>query len=138
MFKVKTSELIGPALDWAVAKCEGELDTDIRINRVVSKAAVLDGPHGVVSMRTGDYLRYSVDWCQGGPIIEREGIGFFCNRTAATGARFTPDAGADWRAFALNKHGVHYFGPTALIAAMRCWVASKLGAEVDVPGDLLK
>lgn len=63
-------------------------------------------------------------WMQGGEIIEREGIGFFCNRTTATGARFTPDAGADWRAFALNKHGVHYFGSTPLIAAMRLGVWS--------------
>ena len=28
-------------------------------------------------------------------------------------------------------------GPTPLIAAMRCYVASKLGDEVNVPEDLL-
>jgi hypothetical protein len=32
----------------------------------------------------------------------------------------------------------HYFvGPTPLIAAMRCYVASKLGDEVEVPEELL-
>lgn len=29
-----------------------------------------------------------------------------------------------------------YFGPTPLIAAMRCYVASKLGDEVEVPEEL--
>ncbi len=28
-------------------------------------------------------------------------------------------------------------GPTPLIAAMRCYVASKLGDEVDIPEELL-
>ena len=32
----------------------------------------------------------------------------------------------------------HAFGPTPLIAAMRCFVASKLGDEVDVPDELIK
>jgi hypothetical protein len=29
-------------------------------------------------------------------------------------------------------------GPTPLVAAMRCYVASKMGDEVDVPEDLLQ
>jgi hypothetical protein len=29
-------------------------------------------------------------------------------------------------------------GPTPLIAAMRCYVASKMGDEVDVPDELVK
>lgn len=29
------------------------------------------------------------------------------------------------------------YGPTPLIAAMRCFVASKLGDEVEVPDELL-
>ncbi len=73
----------------------------------------------------------------GMPIIEREGIGFFCNRTMKMGVRFKPNAGADWRAFAFNKHYVHHFGPTALIAAMRCYAISELGPEVEVPDELL-
>jgi hypothetical protein len=34
------------------------------------------------------------------------------------------------------KHDDEFFGPTPLFAAMRCYVASKLGDEVDVPEDL--
>lgn len=112
--KIKTSELIDGPLDWAVELAEG------------------------IDVAPGNQRPYSTDPAHGHPIIEREGIGFFCNRTAEVGARFNPDAGADWRAFAYNKHGTHYFGPTSLIAAMRCYVASKLGDEVDVPEELLK
>lgn len=128
--KIKTSELVGAALNWAVAQCE---------NRNVTLMRNSDGslfPQPVWANGI-EQLNYSTFWAQGGPIIEREGIGFFCNRTSAIGARFRPDAGADWRAFALNKHGTHYYGSAALIAAMRCYVASKLGEEVDVPEELI-
>jgi len=33
-------------------------------------------------------------------------------------------------------HDEGVYGPTPLIAAMRCFVASKLGEEVDVPQEL--
>ena len=60
--KVKVSELTGAALDWAVAKCEGDysitIDTDIDGTKRVNYG--------------GMYPEYSNDWAQGGPIIERE------------------------------------------------------------------
>ena len=65
------------------------------------------------------------NWSQGGPIIEREGI------------QITPG----WSAI-IHKNifidGLECFmqGPTALIAAMRCFVASRLGEEVEVPEEL--
>ena len=115
MKTIKVAEATERQLDWLVARIEGD-------------ELPKDGGKG---------LDYSTDWALGGPIIEREGIGFFCNRTAAIGARFTPDAGADWRAFALNKHVLHYYGSTPLMAAMRCYVASKLGDTVEVPEELV-
>lgn len=124
--KIKTSELQGAALDWAVAKCEG-LDGE-----------TLDPLTWRYTAYPSRCYNYSTDWAQGGPIIEREGIGFFCNRTAKVGARFKPDAGADWRACPYNKLMEHHFGPTPLISAMRCVVASKLGDEVEVPNELVK
>ena len=128
MKTIKVSEATGAVLDWMVCS-------------VQHPEATMSATH--VWLPAGDaeddFLieRTSTDWAQGGALIEREGIGFFCNRTTATGARFTPDAGADWRAFALNKHGVHYFGPTPLIAAMRCFCASRLGDEVEIPKELM-
>ena len=67
----------------------------------------------------------STDWAQGGPIIEREVICIGSGMDAST-----------W--YANKGCGQHHrFGPTPLIAAMRCYVASKLGAEVEVPDELV-
>ena len=78
----------------------------------------------------GPELRYSTDWAQGGPIIEREGIS-----TVSQGD------GHEWIAslwdYETEDWRLHTTGPTPLIAAMRCFVASKLGDEVDVPDELL-
>lgn len=65
----------------------------------------------------------STDWSQGGPIIERECIAIKAIATEPV----------HWRA------GFYYQikGPTPLIAAMRCYVASKLGDEVEIPEELL-
>ena len=70
---------------------------------------------------------YSSDWAQGGPIIEREGI----NLRALSGAL--------WEAETWSAEGGQYLldGPTPLIAAMRCYVASVLGDEVEVPNELV-
>lgn len=113
--KIKTGELLGAALDWAVAKCEGHT-----IN-------LLD----VKGQRFMRLHRYSTDWSQGGPIIEREQISIEYGR-----AEFI----TDWIAYKLyppfedNPEG----GPTPLIAAMRCYVASKLGDEVEIQNELLE
>jgi len=98
---MKTSELTGGALDWAVAKCE-------------------DFP-----VRNGfddNCPEYSTNWEQGGPIIEREKLEIAWFNSA-------------W-CCSTSHSGDLYYGPTPLIAAMRCYVASKLGDEVDVPDEL--
>ena len=70
----------------------------------------------------GKGLDYSTDWAQGGPLIEREGISIYCMTS-------------DWSA-AYNPSGATQDGPTPLIAAMRCYVASKLGDTAEVPEEL--
>lgn len=73
---------------------------------------------------------YSTDWAQGGQIIESENIGLVCQQPYSTrrcSYRQTPDGGV-----------FYYYGPTPLIAAMRCYVASKLGDEVEIPEELTK
>jgi len=116
--KIRTNELTGPALDWAVAKCE--------IGKPIG--SFLDG---VVAHPSYNNFHPSTDWAQGGPIIEREGIYLRANDTAT-----------EWKAGALSinrydeKPGYLYTGPTPLIAAMRCYVASKLGDEVEIPEEL--
>jgi hypothetical protein len=105
------ASLEGAALDWAVAKCEGLVNED-----------GLD----VGFIRDGAFIP-STDWLQGGPIIELEGI----NLRALSGAL--------WEAETWSAEGGQYLldGPTPLIAAMRCFVASNLGDEVEVPSDLM-
>lgn len=122
--KTKTSELQGAALDWAVATVEGYTELHRMENRWGHEPHLAMHPprreYGVVEMWQ---LGFSTDWSQGGPIIEREKISLtpFPNYWEAQGA------GVHYRDDALQT------GDTPLIAAMRCYVASKLGDEVEVP-----
>jgi hypothetical protein len=113
---MKTSELIGTALDWAVAKIES------------SRNLALDETSRLILLDQAGYgYNPSTDWSQGGPIIEREAI------------QITPDEyKGTWTAYMTNG-GEPYEceGPTPLIAAMRCYVASKLGDTVELPTELL-
>ena len=112
---MSVSELTGAALDWAVAKCE----QDGSVNS-----------HGALWFllwrdRYNQWM-YSTNWAQGGPIIEREGIAL--QRWLECG----------WLADTWNfKFATgHSQGPTPLIAAMRCYVTSKFGDEIEIPKEL--
>lgn len=115
--KIATKDLIGPALDWAVDSCK----------KGRSKF-LLEPVRWVPAWSMGGCgLNFSTDWSQGGPIIEREWIDVL------------RDAG-HWTALktrTVDHPHLRISGPTPLIAAMRCYVASKLGDEVDVPEELL-
>ena len=115
--KMNTIDLRGAALDWAVAKCEGiEVEyIDDSITR-----CLLIKPLG-----SGRYSP-STYWAQGGPIIEREKIRLDTTWNYEDG---------HWAA-RIDSVGGWWEGDTPLIAAMRCYVASKLGDEVDVPEEL--
>ena len=104
---MKTSELTGAALDWAVAQAEGKTWAVWRF----------------VEWHSDGDLNYSTDWALAGPIIERECISLFnCY------------GDSEWSA---NTEGYEYHATTPLEAAMRCYVASKLGGEVEVPEELM-
>lgn len=113
---MKTSELTGAALDWAVAKCEG-------ITEDIQHWCLYDDY--MTSIGTDIRFSPSTNWAQGGPIIEREEISL---RDPCS-----VNMGDDWEAVC---GGYHRNGPTPLIAAMRCYVASKLGDEVEIPEGL--
>ena len=132
---MKTSELTGKALEWAVAKCEGRLGSD-RVY-ISNTCTIAEGklPEGVITAPESVYdidvgcLRYSTDWAQGGPIIEREKLHL---------SEFEGHWTADWYAPKdSKKDGASLGGSTPLIAAMRCYVASKLGYDVEIPKELL-
>jgi hypothetical protein len=128
MFKNrKTSELTGAALDWAVAKClDGKVSiTDERGGWLVVFQPRTRGATGGGSPFPPMFFNPSTDPSQAYPIIEREKI--------AT----DPDADDGQWAASTRDAPCYWVGPTPLIAAMRCYVASKLGDEVEVPKELL-
>ena len=123
--KIKTSELIGPALDWAVAKCEGHKPVFTRHWVTPSHP---EGPRRVCVPAPSWVQPFepSANWAQGGPIISREAHNLFKH-----------NGGTEWCcACYVPRDGytaiVTADGPTPLIAAMRCYVASKLGTVVEV------
>ena len=103
--KIKTQELTGAALDWAVAKCEGFEPFTDGISWIID----IEGAYQPLP-------KYSSDWSQGGPIIEREKIALVVYWNG--------------RWVAEPEEAVESVGPTPLTAAMRCLVARKIGVEV--------
>jgi hypothetical protein len=118
--KIKTNELIRAALNWAVAKAEG--GTNFWSDGIATHWIKLRGEDRALSGGWAQAYLPSTDWAQGGPIIERERI------------ELEHDGFIWW---ARIKADEDYSGPTPLIAAMRCYVASKLGDEVEIPEELL-
>lgn len=132
--KLKTAELIGQALDYAVAVCEGGT---FRMHTMRSyepvTVPVMHWPNGYW-VELCD-LAYSSDWSLSGEIIEREEIELL------KWAREGWEAKATNYSFLNTPQETDVFaeghGPTPLVAAMRCYVASKLGDEVEIPDELL-
>jgi hypothetical protein len=118
--KMKTQDLTGSALNWAVAKCNGFVPFSAKDN--TGERIMIDLGESTMYLQ---HYRPSTNWSQGGPIIEQEGIAAIPNGRGAWEAELR---GGD-----ADDHG---YGPTPLIAAMRCYVASKLGESVDVPEEL--
>ncbi len=144
MVEVLTRELDGLALDWVVAKCEGLLTPAGRLTDEYCDSLRHDSDGGVSS-----------DWSQGGPIIQRERIELcsYSNDGVDTAFRSMGDERGNysheeeyvisvpevvvWTAWV--KYGSYkQDGPTPLIAAMRCFVASRLGDKVEVPRKLVQ
>lgn len=136
--EVKTADLVGAALDWAVAHSTKAwtwahewfptMTLDPTFRGVSDNA-----PGGRVRLVPNNPMRQdsqefspSTDWSQGGPLIEKHQV---C----------TGWAGDKPLAFTRNtkySEGVTV-APTLLIAACRAIVASVLGETVSVPKELL-
>jgi hypothetical protein len=123
---MKTAELKGAALDWAVAKAEGHSFTagdggwysDERINHRVWTLL----PEIADNYECECYSP-STNWALGGVIIEREKIALHFNGDSP----WVGECG--W---------ARRDGATPLEAAMRSYVAVKLGDDVEIPEELLK
>lgn len=137
---MKTSELSGAALDWAVIAANEKTFDEGRVVKVCRREATapawieLENSPGSAPY----FHRYSpsTDWAQGGPIIERENI--FTYPSHLLGHGFSA---SKWKHPIDVKIGNEFickvdYAPTRLIAAMRCYCASKLGDEIEIPEEL--
>jgi hypothetical protein len=119
--KINVSKLTGPALNWAVEEAQGYGDTYLRFWRQGGDKRFT---HCLV-MRN-----YAEHWSESGQIIEREKICLIIGHSGV------------WLAYSLQNYidepKFMKDGPTALIAAMRSFVESKLGDFVEVPDDLME
>lgn len=133
--KVETQRLTGAALDWAVAVALGWDDiliTDYD-DPVLPDEVFFDKEkslNGVVLVEPGIIWRPAAKWAQSGPIIDQMEKGhFFFLENNCPGCHC---------AYSETEHtNTHGLGPTLLIAAMRCYVASKLGDEIEIPEELV-
>jgi len=124
---IQVKDATGSVLDWMVAKCESTLGYYVQPNE----------KRGTTEWKViPQTRRYSTNWTQGGPIIDRE-IGNLWKHN-----KLDPNEPDVWTAAAYCKAPdgtLLYYedGPTPLIAAMRCYVTSKLGDEIEVPEELI-
>lgn len=119
--KVKAGDLTGVALDWAVDAAETGDPMRVEYKKDGSGVWMLFDKHNMYAPNGPQ--KFSTDWKLAGPIIARERMSFSdCIDCFA----------------AASKKARTMYGPSHLIAAMRCYVAAKLGDEIEVPAELAK
>ena len=127
----KSTELSGRALDWAVAEILGyKLVTD-GISQLLERGSEL-----LLLGQSTSPLAFSpsTPGKLGSQIIEDALISLIAP-TSSNDGRGRVECITYWTAQIGGGHLV--MGPTAFVAAMRCFVLSKRGATVDVPSQLL-
>ena len=117
--KVKVSEAKGQVLDYLVAQAMG-----MKIYRSKS-GRWMTANYGEFNHRHGTpWFEPTRNWGYGGLIIEKEKIAL-------------DTWGEEWLATRIEGSAIsEAIGPRPLIAVMRCYVASKLGDEVEVLDEL--
>ena len=133
--KIKVSEATERQLDWLASLALGHSPKQNMHSHGMLWEGLWESTPNTVTREYRRLPRYSTDWSQGGPIIERM---FSLGLRLHTNEFMPRKDGPLLIAASLNgdAHAGFYFGPTALIAAIRCDVASKLGDEVEVPEEL--
>lgn len=111
---MKTNELEGAALDWAVAHSEVAEFYMVGDNLCVNWGDTFD-------VRLTDYSP-STNWAIAGPIIDRE--------------RIAVEPSEDDGLWEATSAWHRCSGETPLIAAMRAYVTFKLGTKIELPKEL--
>ncbi|WP_085590823.1 DUF2591 domain-containing protein [Pseudomonas sp. B14(2017)] len=127
LIEVKTADLAGEALGWAVGKAEG-LDLQLAppgYNGVPWRVFALY--RAAVTERNERFNPWE-DWALGGPLVGKRMVSLHCPQS-------TDDIWAGW--VITDKGEFCQAGENALIAACRAIVAAKLGDTVQVPKELM-
>jgi len=141
--QVAVESATGVVLNWMVAQCEGFPSTIWHSVPMPEDYTCHCGLYVHPAHRNWkaihiedcpEQYRYSTDWAQGGPIIDREIHNLFKWNQIEPGPEI-------WCAVHNHKtpegiYALQMDGPTMLIAAMRCYVLAKLGPLVEVPDEL--
>lgn len=120
--KHRVADLMSPLLDAAVATAEG---CGWHIEETISGPRCMAHPGG-----DEDVFRPSVSWQRGGPIIEAKRIALRHLQGEPAEACVAP--GSDYDTF-VPRRASYMTGPTVMIAAMRAYVHSFSGDEIDLP-----
>lgn len=128
MRTVATDSLIGVQLDWAVAVAENKQQ---RCQRIIKICRNEETTPQWIECETHENSYHYVEFSpsrseEGDTIIERESII----------VEYLPNSEVWWAKSPKNDGGLIRFshsGPTALVAAMRCYVATQLGSNVQLP-----
>lgn len=129
MIKVKTAELIGPALDWAVDWVVSGKPLDVLQKK--------DGSGEWAYFHEGNWFasgprKCSTDWSQCGPLRDKYRVELEQMMSGSVGAKCTSD-GESPIVLGLPRMP----GSDALTAICRAIVAAKLGDTVEVPKELM-
>lgn len=127
MIEVRTSDLVGAALDWAVAHAIGHKP---RTGHGCAYPVEIIDWNRPGSQVNACRFEPSTDWSQGGPLIKKNLIAFSVEHKDVILAVLCDENGmyiSGWRQ-----------GENHLIAACRAIVAAKLGDAVQVPSQLVE
>lgn len=126
LIEVKTADLTGEALGWAVGKAEG-LDVLLAPPQYGNTWRVFARYQATATEHTKRHNPWQ-DWALGGPLIEKNMVSLHCPQS-------TDDVWAGW--VITDKGEFCQGGDSALIASCRSIVAAKLGDTVQVPKELM-
>lgn len=127
---IEVAELMGAALDWAVAGCIPDGTRAIYFDEDTGEPICYD------DWANDQQFSPTIDWDQAGPLLVQHEIGvqpvyqdgvFHCWNARVHSLKY------DECGEAIEGSDADSYGPTYLIAAMRCLVRSKMGLALDIP-----
>ena len=145
---VKTENLTGRSLDYAVAKALGQKASITTWHEIISRLHPVEDADDIERHTANKTIRvycgqkdsqripcprYSEDWAASGSIIDRE------MKTHHMNLWGDPETeGQCVASYKRDADVTHLYGPTPLVAAMRCFVDHTIGPEIEIPTELAK